>query len=72
MTGHWTERHRGPYRLYVSRPGKTARNEWLPGTTTAEEVDAEARALLADGRDTIALVCVWSVRRQRFVFTYKR
>lgn len=72
----WTKRHRPPYRLVAQRPMATkpgfSRTAWLPGTSDAESVEPEARALLDDPRDTIIRVDVWSVRQQRFVMTYSR
>ncbi len=71
---HWTSRHRGPYRFYVARlddDGKSTGGKWLKGSTTADDVESEALALLADRRDTIWLVNVWSQRDQQFVFSYK-
>jgi hypothetical protein len=68
----WT-RHRGPYILHVCRPGRTAgqtAGEWLAGTLDGEDVEAEARALLADPRDSIQYVAVWSESEQCFVGGY--
>lgn len=63
--------HRGPYVFMVTRPFATKpgfhRSEWLKGEVDREDVGAEALALLADKRDTITLVCVWSQREQAFV-----
>lgn len=70
---HWTARHKPPYRLVATRSmSSIITTAWLPGTSDAESVDAEARALLADPRDTILSVTVWSVKEQQFVMTYRR
>ena len=53
-----------------TKPGKP-QGQWLKATTTADDVESEALALLADPRDTITFVEVWSVRDQQFVFTYR-
>jgi hypothetical protein len=66
-------RHRGPYRYLVIRPssGKAPwRGEWLRGQVDADDVEHEARALLADPRDAVRAVHVWSVREEQFVMTY--
>lgn len=72
----FTSRHRGPYQFQVLRPKPTRKYPYtcltLPGVSNADEVDAEARALLADPRDTIIAVYVWSVREQQHVFTYTK
>lgn len=64
-------RHRGPYRLCVVRPFVTKpgfyRSQWLDGAVDGGEVEDEARALLADPRDTITYVGLWSEREQQFV-----
>jgi hypothetical protein len=62
--------HRGPFRLVVSRPTTKAgfhRTEWLAGTTDRDDVEAEARALLDDPRDTISHVAIWSETEEAFV-----
>lgn len=68
-------RHRGPYRLEVTRPFTTKagffRTEWLPGIVESEDVGDEALALLSDPRDTIVSVGVWSEREQQFVTTIR-
>jgi hypothetical protein len=75
--------HRGPYVLQVARPngvkrgrdkGYPVRFELLPGTVSgsAEEIIGEVQALLADPRDTIETVYVWSVPEQQHVTTFKR
>ncbi|HET9024814.1 MAG TPA: hypothetical protein VFN64_09595 [Burkholderiaceae bacterium] len=71
MADHWTSRHRGPFKFYVSRAGKNP-SAWLAGPTDAEDVDAEAQALLDDARDCIWFVGVWSVRDHQFVHSYKK
>lgn len=67
--------HRGPYRLLVSRPFATKpgfhRSEWLPGQVDGADVEDEAQALLADPRDTINYVSVWSEREQQFVTGFR-
>lgn len=60
--------HRGPFRFCVSRPGKKgSETEWLKGESARDDVEAEARALLTDHRDTITHVSVWSVAENQFV-----
>jgi hypothetical protein len=58
-------RHSGPFQLVIMRPMTAKagfyRNTLLRGESEAEDVEDEARALLADPRDTIVLVSVWSV-----------
>lgn len=66
-------RHRGPFRLVVHRPdtkAKVHRTEWVKGEMEGDDVESEALALLADPRDTITSVDVWSVSEQIFVFGY--
>lgn len=73
----WQTRHRGPYQFMVSRtvpPTKTGHkygSEWLPGLSDSDEVEGDANALLADSRDTIVSVDVWSVHEGQFVMTYR-
>lgn len=65
-------RHRGPYILMVVRPGKKPgcfSNEWLPGLLKAADVEEEAACLLADTRDQILRISVWSEKEGRFVTT---
>ncbi len=71
------ERHRGPYVLQVLRStgAKAAKlakaTETLPGLHHSEdEVTAECLALLADSRDTIVAVHVWSEWEQTHVMTF--
>ena len=70
------ERHKGPFQLVIMRPMTTKtgfyRNTLLAGESEAEDVEAEARALLADPRDTIVLVSVWSVPQKQFVTSYRK
>ena len=77
MTKPFWSRHRGPFIFCINRPFASKpgfyRTEWLRGRTFAgEEVEAEATALLADERDTISTVDVWSEHEQQFVMTYRR
>jgi len=70
------DRHRGPFRLCLTRPHPRKKDrvttEWLRGVTSSEDVESEARALLQDPRDTITSVSVWSVREEQFVGGYRR
>jgi hypothetical protein len=69
------DNHRGPYLLCVTRPGtKPGRvsSEWLKGGLDTADVEAEAQALLADPRDDITQVSVWSVREEQFIGGYRR
>lgn len=75
-TGHFNDSHRGVFRFMVGRPctrkGRPAVvTEWLRGSVAKLDVEAEARALLADPRDTITHVYVWSLRDQQFVGIFK-
>lgn len=74
------DHHRGPYIFCVIRPGvvtrsgraKPSTSEWLRGSEVdRDDVESEARALLADPRDTISSVWVWSVREDAFVGGYR-
>ena len=47
-------------------------HELLSGTVTAEDAEAEARALIADPRDTIESVLVYSLRDTQFVTGYTK
>lgn len=67
--------HRGPFQLVLTRPGKGAgfhTTEWLRTESDVDEVESEARAFLADPRDTITSVDVWSDSEQLFVGGYRR
>ena len=70
------ERHRGPFRLCLTRPNQKKpgffTTEWLKGESDHADVESEARALLDDPRDTITDIGVWSVRENQFVGTIKR
>lgn len=73
------DHHRGPFRLAVMRSAPPARGrkypaafETLGGLTTGEDAEAEARALLADPRDTIEAVYVWSEPENRHVTTFRK
>jgi len=69
------DRHRGPYLFCVTRPGKKpgrVTSEWLKGCIDKHDVEDEAQALLADPRDTITQVSVWSIKEEQFVGGYKR
>lgn len=69
------DNHRGPYLLCVTRPFKTKagfyRSEWLKGEVSRDDVEAEARSLLADKRDSIISVSLWSVKEECFVGGYR-
>jgi hypothetical protein len=70
----WRTRHRGPYTFHVERNGVKAGtwgSETLKGEIDADDVLSEAMALLADPRDKIVRVHVWSVREEMFVMTYR-
>lgn len=70
----WRTRHRGPYIFAVERNGEkpgTWGSETLPGEIDADDVFTEAMALLADKRDNIVRVHVWSVREECYVHTYR-
>lgn len=72
--GSWLDRHRGPFRLVVTRPGKKPGHiatEWLKGTVDSDDVVNDATALLADRRDDITHVAVWSVREEQFVHSFR-
>ena len=69
-------RHRGPYRLQVCRLTPTRKVKYhtqtLMGLVDGEDVEAEARALLDDPRDTIDAVYVWSEYEQQHCITFRR
>jgi len=69
------DRHRGPYKLVVCRPHPrkkgTSTSEVLAGSTQhGADIAEEAQALLADPRDTIVAVSVWSESEECFVGGY--
>lgn len=65
-------RHRGPYRLVAVRPTKKGyMSEWLKGEVDTDDIAEETLALLADPRDTIVWIHIWSVRESQFVTTVK-
>ena len=70
------DNHRGPFLFLVTRETPTRklkqRAEWLTGEIDKNDVADEARALLADPRDTIRSINVWSVREDSFVGGYHR
>lgn len=76
----WLSRHRGPFLFCLTRPvlsGKRAgRNfhtsEWLPGLVERGEAVSEATALLADPRDSVRHVALWSVKEEQFVGGFRR
>ena len=49
------------------RTGARPSSQWLPGTVELDEAQAEALALLADPRDSITGVYLWSNRWNQFV-----
>jgi len=71
----WT-RHRGPYRLVLTRPGKkdgTHTLKWVQSNCeSGQDAQDEARDLLRDPRDTIVNVHVWSETEQQFVCGYAK
>lgn len=72
----WT-RHEGPYRLYATRPHPSKPGWWTGGWLKGEirhgqDVQEEALALLADPRDNIAFINVWSVGEEAYVGGYRR
>lgn len=75
MDTTWKERHRGPYIFMAVRPMKTKpgfyRSEWLVGDVDSSEIDDEAQALLADPRDKIVRLHVWSQKESQFVHSYR-
>ena len=70
------EHHRGPYVLGVMRETPKRRMKYhydaLPGKVEVEDIEAEAKALLSDKRDTITSVYVFSVHEDQHVTTYTR
>mgnify|MGYP001617671054 CR=1 FL=1 len=68
--------HRGPYQLQVLRLTPSRKMKWhtetLRGLVAGDDVRSEAYALLADPRDSIISVHVYSVREGQFVMTYTR
>ena len=76
MAEPFYSRHRGPYVLIVNRDTPTRKVKWHTETLTGEvsgpDCEAEALALLADPRDTIQYVHVWSISEHQHVMTYKR
>lgn len=67
------ERHRGPFRLHLTRdrgPKVMAKNrftsEWAKGEVAKDDAEDEARALLDDPRDNITSVHFWSVKEEQF------
>lgn len=77
MTTPFYVRHRGTFTLMVGRQTPTQKMKWHTETLRGkslrgEEVEAEALALLADPRDSIDAVYVYSDREQRHVMTYRR
>lgn len=71
----WT-RHRGPYLLCITRPLPTKQGsfgqQWLSALEAGPEAESQALAFLADPRDTITGVDIWSDREECFVMSYKR
>ena len=67
--------HRGPFLFCVVRPHIRKKghmsSEFLGGLVESTDVEAETRALLADPRDTISSVWVWSEKEQMFVGGFK-
>ena len=77
LTAPFWARHRGPFRLVATRPhakriGRSC-TEWLTGEIRhGDDAQDEARTLLADPRDTIACIHVWSITEGCFVGGYHR
>lgn len=66
-------RHRGPFSLFLVRPGKkNLKGEWLKGSIGGAEVEEEARTFLTDPRDKVLRVHVWSDTENQFVMTYRK
>ncbi len=72
----WLIAHRGPFLFLVDRPDERVRknkagvyrtSEWLKGEVEKDDVVSEAETLIADPRDTILGVSVWSVKEGCFV-----
>lgn len=70
---NWLDSHRGPFQLLVVRPWTKGRikTEWLKGSVSSEDVEAEAQALLTDPRDKIILVNCWSLKDNQFVMSWR-
>lgn len=73
------ERHRGPFRLHLTRDRGLkvmAKNryttEWAAGEVAKDDAEKEARSLLDDPRDTITSVHFWSVKEEQFVGGMRR
>ena len=70
------KRHRGPFRLQVTRPFVTKpgfyRTEVLKGSVDGPDVEDEANALMNDTRDTIIGVSVWSEKEEQFIFGFQK
>lgn len=60
----------------VARPNEKKRgfirSEWLKGEVNADDVESEALNLLADPRDSISHVQVWSLTENQFAWSYSR
>ncbi len=81
MNPGWLDAHRGPFIFLVDRPapqryknptGVYRTSEWLQGEVERDDVTSEALSLLADPRDTILGVSVWSVKEAQFVGGFRR
>lgn len=67
--------HRAPFIFCLTRPAKKPgffKSEWLKGETGYDDVIDEAQALLADSRDTITSIGVWSLKEGCFVYGFRR
>jgi len=70
--------HRGPFVFCVTRPDTHRKrtgyftSQWLLGETGRDDVIAEAQALLADPRDTLLSIAVWSLTEGPFVYSFRK
>jgi hypothetical protein len=68
------KRHRGPYVLCLTRQNDDGEfsSHWLKTEIKkGPDVETQARAMLANRRDTVVSVCVWSRREEQFVWSVK-
>ncbi len=69
------DNHKGPFIFLVTRPHRSKAgfftSEWLSGLTQKDDVTSEALAILADKRDTVSSVSVWSEYEECFVGSYR-
>jgi hypothetical protein len=75
MAEPFYRRHRGPFQLQVLRLS-TGKHKHMAvclesPVANGEDVEAEAMSLLADPRDTIVAVAVWSIPESQHVCTFR-